>query len=173
VRLRLVLPRGGRRAQLRLGRLTRRSAGILLYRLSGGVPEVLLVHPGGPFWKNKDSGAWSIPKGEYGDDEDPRACARREFEEETGTALLAGELADLGSARQRSGKIVTAFAAEGDIDADAIVSNDFEMEWPPRSGRMQSFPEVDRAGWFGLDEAAEKLNPAQVVFLERLNGLVV
>jgi predicted NUDIX family NTP pyrophosphohydrolase len=173
VRLRLLLPRGGRRAQLRLGRLTRRSAGILLYRLTGGVPEVLLVHPGGPFWKNKDVGAWSIPKGEYGDDEDAEACARREFEEETGTALPEGELSDLGTARQRSGKLVTAWAAEGDLDADAIVSNEFEMEWPPRSGRRQSFPEVDRAGWFGLDEAAEKLNPAQVVFLERLRGLVV
>jgi predicted NUDIX family NTP pyrophosphohydrolase len=131
------------------------------------------VHPGGPFWTNKDAGAWSIPKGEYGDDEDPRACARREFEEETGTALADVELADLGSARQRSGKVVTAWAAEGDLDAEAIRSNEFELEWPPRSGRMQSFPEVDRAGWFGLDEAAEKLNPAQVVFLERLQGLVV
>jgi len=173
VRLRLVLPRGGRRAQLRLGRLTRRSAGILLYRRTGGVPQVLLVHPGGPFWSRKDAGAWSIPKGEYGDDEDAEACARREFEEETGTALPEGELSDLGTARQRSGKLVTAWAAEGDLDADAIVSNEFEMEWPPRSGRRQSFPEVDRAGWFGLDEAAEKLNPAQVVFLERLRGLVV
>jgi predicted NUDIX family NTP pyrophosphohydrolase len=173
VRLRLLLPRGGRRAQLRLGRLTRRSAGILLYRLTGGVPEVLLVHPGGPFWKNKDVGAWSIPKGEYGDDEDAEACARREFEEETGTALPEGELADLGTARQRSGKVVTAWAAAGDLDPEAIVSNEFELEWPPRSGRMQSFPEVDRAGWFGLEEAAEKLNPAQVVFLERLRGLVV
>jgi predicted NUDIX family NTP pyrophosphohydrolase len=173
VRLRLLLPRGGRRAQLRLGRLTRRSAGILLYRRTGGVPQVLLVHPGGPFWSRKDAGAWSIPKGEYGDDEDAEACARREFEEETGTALPEGELSDLGTARQRSGKLVTAWAAEGDLDADAIVSNEFEMEWPPRSGRRQSFPEVDRAGWFGLDEAAEKLNPAQVVFLERLRGLVV
>jgi predicted NUDIX family NTP pyrophosphohydrolase len=150
-----------------------RSAGILLYRLVDGQPEVLIVHPGGPFWARKDAGVWSIPKGEYGDDEDAEACARREFEEETGTALPEGALADLGSARQRSGKLVTAWAAKGDLDAEAIVSNEFELEWPPRSGRMRSFPEVDRAGWFGLEEAAEKLNPAQVVFLERLRGLVV
>ena len=126
------------------------------------------MHPGGPFWAGKEDGAWSIPKGEYGDGEDARACALREFEEETGTALPEVELRDLGTAKQRSGKVVTAWAAEGDLDAEAITSNEFEMEWPPRSGRMQSFPEVDRAGWFGLDEAAEKLNPAQMVFLERL-----
>jgi predicted NUDIX family NTP pyrophosphohydrolase len=129
---------------------------------------VLIVHPGGPFWAKKDEGAWSIPKGEYGEGEDPRACALREFEEETGRALPRGELIELGTAKQRSGKVVTAWAAEGDLDADAITSNEFEMEWPPRSGRMRSFPEVDRAGWFGLDEAAAKLNPAQAVFLDRL-----
>ena len=129
---------------------------------------MLIVHPGGPFWAKKDEGAWSIPKGEYAEGEDARACALREFEEETGTALPEGELIDLGSARQRSGKVVAAWAAEGDLDADAITSNDFEMEWPPRSGSMQSFPEVDRAGWFDLETAARRLNPAQVVFLERL-----
>jgi predicted NUDIX family NTP pyrophosphohydrolase len=134
---------------------------------------VLIVHPGGPFWARKDEGAWSIPKGEYAEGEDPQACALREFEEETGTALPEGELIELGTAKQRSGKVVTAWAAEGDLDADAIKSNEFEMEWPPRSGRMRSFPEVDRAGWFGLDEAAAKLNPAQAVFLERLRGHVV
>jgi predicted NUDIX family NTP pyrophosphohydrolase len=134
---------------------------------------VLIVHPGGPFWARKDEGAWSIPKGEYAEGEDPQACALREFEEETGTALPEGELIELGTAKQRSGKVVTAWAAEGDLDADAIRSNEFEMEWPPRSGRMRSFPEVDRAGWFGLDEAAAKLNPAQAVFLERLRGHVV
>ena len=150
-----------------------RSAGILLYRLRDGEPEVLIVHPGGPFWARKDEGAWSIPKGEYAEGEDPQACALREFEEETGTALPEGELIELGTAKQRSGKVVTAWAAEGDLDADAIKSNEFEMEWPPRSGRMRSFPEVDRAGWFGLDEAAAKLNPAQAVFLERLRGHVV
>jgi predicted NUDIX family NTP pyrophosphohydrolase len=150
----------------------RRSAGILLYRLKGGAPEVLLVHPGGPFWTGKDVGAWSIPKGEYGEDEDPQACARREFEEETGTALPPGASADLGTARQRSGKLVAAWAVEGDLDAGAIRSNSFEMEWPPRSGRMRAFPEVDRAGWFGLDQAREKLNPAQTAFIDRLIDLL-
>jgi predicted NUDIX family NTP pyrophosphohydrolase len=149
-----------------------RSAGILLYRLRDGLPEVLLVHPGGPYWAKKDTGAWSIPKGEHGDDEEAQPCALREFEEETGTALTAAALADLGTARLKSGKLVRAWAVEGDLDADAITSNSFEMEWPPRSGRMQTFPEVDRAGWFGLDEAREKLNPAQAVFLDRLRDLL-
>ncbi len=130
---------------------------------------MLLVHPGGPFWRNKDAGAWSIPKGEYGDDEDPRACALREFEEELGTALPdAAALTDLGVVKLRSGKQITAFAAEGDLDPDAIVSNTFTMEWPPRSGATSEFPEVDRAGWFGLEEAREKLNPAQAELLDRL-----
>jgi predicted NUDIX family NTP pyrophosphohydrolase len=150
----------------------KRSAGILLYRLSGGAPEVLLVHPGGPYWQNKDAGAWSIPKGEYTDEEDAQACARREFQEETGTVLPPGALADLGTVRLRSGKRITGYAAEGDLDAAAIVSNAFELEWPPRSGRMQPFPEVDRAGWFGLDAAREKLNPAQAPFIDRLRELL-
>jgi predicted NUDIX family NTP pyrophosphohydrolase len=150
----------------------KRSAGILLYRLSGDAPEVLLVHPGGPYWQNKDAGAWSIPKGEYTDEEDAQACARREFQEETGTVLPPGALADLGTVRLRSGKRITGYAAEGDLDAAAIVSNAFELEWPPRSGRMQPFPEVDRAGWFGLDAAREKLNPAQAPFIDRLRELL-
>jgi predicted NUDIX family NTP pyrophosphohydrolase len=150
----------------------RRSAGILLYRLRDGEPEVLIVHPGGPFWARKDAGAWSIPKGEYDDGEDPHACALREFEEETGTLLDPDELADLGEVRLRSGKQVTAWAVEGDLDADTVVSNTFEMEWPPRSGRRQEFPEVDRAGWFALDEARAKLNPAQGAFLDRLRDLL-
>jgi predicted NUDIX family NTP pyrophosphohydrolase len=150
----------------------RRSAGILLYRLRDGEPEVLIVHPGGPFWARKDAGAWSIPKGEYDDGEDPHACALREFEEETGTLLDPDELADLGEVRLRSGKQVRAWAVEGDLDADTVVSNTFEMEWPPRSGRRQEFPEVDRAGWFGLDEARAKLNPAQGAFLDRLRDLL-
>jgi predicted NUDIX family NTP pyrophosphohydrolase len=149
-----------------------RSAGILLYRIAGGEPEVLLVHPGGPFWARKDAGAWSIPKGEHGDDEDAQAAALREFEEETGSAPPAGELAELGTVRLKSGKHVTAWAVEGDLDPDSIVSNTFEMEWPPRSGRKGTFPEVDRAGWFGLDEGREKLNPAQVAFLDRLGDLL-
>jgi predicted NUDIX family NTP pyrophosphohydrolase len=148
--------------------VARRSAGILLYRGD----EVLLVHPGGPFWANKDAGAWSIPKGEYEDGDDPRACALREFEEELGTALPPGTaLAGLGDVRQKSGKVITAYAAAGDLDADAITSNTFTTEWPPRSGRMREFPEVDRAGWFGPDAAREKLNPAQAELLVRLAAL--
>ena len=145
-----------------------RSAGILLYRDRDGVREVLLVHPGGPFWAKRDAGAWSIPKGEYADDEDPQACALREFEEEIGTPLAAGELVELGSVRQRSGKVVTAWAAEGDLDPAGIRSNTFELEWPPRSGRVREFPEVDRAAWFSLEEAREKLIAAQAELLSRL-----
>ena len=130
--------------------------------------EVLLVHPGGPFWAKKDAGAWSIPKGEYEDGEDPRACAAREFEEELGAPLPLGDLAELGTVRLRSRKEIVAYALEGDLDTDRIASNTFTIEWPPRSGRMQEFPEVDRAGWFGLDEAREKLNPAQAAFVDRL-----
>jgi predicted NUDIX family NTP pyrophosphohydrolase len=148
--------------------VARRSAGILLYRLTGASPEVLLVHPGGPFWAKKDDGAWSIPKGEYGEDEDPRASALREFEEETGTALLAGELIELGSVKQKSGKLVSAWAAEGDLDAGSIRSNTFAMEWPPRSGRTAEFPEVDRAGWFDPGAARVKLVSAQAAFVDRL-----
>jgi predicted NUDIX family NTP pyrophosphohydrolase len=148
--------------------VAKRSAGILLYRTAGDAPEVLLVHPGGPFWARKDAGAWSIPKGEYGDDEDPRACALREFEEETGRALPPAELIDLGNVKQKGGKVVTAWAAEGDLDAESVRSNTFTMEWPPRSGRTAEFPEVDRAGWFDADAARKKLLPAQVGLLERL-----
>ncbi|HEX2413795.1 MAG TPA: NUDIX domain-containing protein [Thermoleophilaceae bacterium] len=148
--------------------MARRSAGILLYRLTGASPEVLLVHPGGPFWANRDDGAWSIPKGEYGEDEDPRASAQREFEEETGTALPAGELIELGSVKQKSGKLVSVWAAEGDLDADSVRSNTFAMEWPPRSGRTAEFPEVDRAGWFDPEAARVKLVPAQAAFVDRL-----
>jgi predicted NUDIX family NTP pyrophosphohydrolase len=145
-----------------------RSAGILLHRRRDGRREVLLVHPGGPLWARRDAGAWSIPKGEYGTGEDARACALREFEEELGTPLPEGELVELGSVRQRNGKLVTAWAAEGDLDPAGIRSNTFRLEWPPRSGRIREFPAVDRAGWFGLDEAREKLIPAQVELLDRL-----
>jgi predicted NUDIX family NTP pyrophosphohydrolase len=148
---------------------TKRSAGILLHRRSaGGALEVLLVHPGGPFWAKKDLGAWSIPKGEHEDGEDARAAALREFEEELGSPAVEGELVDLGEVRQKSGKVVTAWALEGDIDADGIRSNTFEMEWPPRSGKTREFPEVDRAAWFGLDEARERILPAQAPLLDRL-----
>lgn len=148
---------------------SRRSAGILLYRRGAdGDREVLLVHPGGPFWTRKDLGAWSIPKGEHGDEEDPQACALRELEEETGVALDAGGLMDLGEVRQRGGKVVRAWACEGDLDVTRLVSNTFTMEWPPRSERQQEFPEVDRAAWFGVDEARRRINPAQAAFLDRL-----
>jgi predicted NUDIX family NTP pyrophosphohydrolase len=154
----------------------KRSAGILLFRRSGGGElEVLLVHPGGPFWARRDVGAWSIPKGEVDLGEDERACALRELAEETGAALDGAALdglAPLGEVRQRSGKVVSAWALEGDLDAGAVVSNTFELEWPSRSGRVQTFPEVDRAGWFGIDAAREKLIPAQARFLDRLAELV-
>jgi predicted NUDIX family NTP pyrophosphohydrolase len=147
--------------------VARRSAGLLLYRLSGGEPEVLLVHPGGPFWARKDEGAWSIPKGEYEPDEAPLTAALREFQEETGVALR-GTPRPLGDAVQPSRKIVTAFALEGDLDPAVIRSSNFEMEWPPRSGRRATFPEIDRAGWFGVAEAGIKILPGQAVFLDRL-----
>jgi predicted NUDIX family NTP pyrophosphohydrolase len=149
--------------------VSKTSAGILLHRERDGAREVLLVHPGGPFWARKDAGAWSIPKGEYEKGGDPRACALREFEEELGSPLPAGtELTDLGTVRQAGGKVITAYAAAGDLDANAITSNTFVTEWPPRSGRTQEFPEVDRAEWFGLDAAREKINPAQAALLDRL-----
>ncbi|HWK28499.1 MAG TPA: NUDIX domain-containing protein [Solirubrobacter sp.] len=147
--------------------MPKRSAGILLYRRTPAL-EVLLVHPGGPFWAKKDLGAWSIPKGEHDDGEDALGCARREFEEETGTTPAPGALDDLGSVRLKSGKVVQAWALEGDLDPATVRSNTFALEWPPRSGRTQEFPEVDRANWFGLEEAATRINPAQAAFLERL-----
>jgi predicted NUDIX family NTP pyrophosphohydrolase len=142
----------------------RRSAGVLLRRDDG---KVLLVHPGGPFWAKKDAGAWSIPKGEYADGDDPEACARREFAEELG-AVAPRELVDLGTVRQKNGKEVRGFLASGDLDVSGVVSNTFTIEWPPRSGRMQAFPEIDRAEWFDVEVAREKLNPAQAAFLDRL-----
>jgi predicted NUDIX family NTP pyrophosphohydrolase len=146
------------------------SAGTLLFRRTGDAIEVLLVHPGGPFWAKKDLGAWSIPKGEYGEGEDPRACALRELGEELGAPpeLDADELIDLGSVRQKSGKVVSCWAAEADFDPATLSSNTFEIEWPPRSGERREFPEVDRAQWFGLEEAGRKINPAQAELLDRL-----
>jgi predicted NUDIX family NTP pyrophosphohydrolase len=151
--------------------VARRSAGILLHRRRGDAVEVLLVHPGGPFWAKKDLGAWGLPKGEHGEEEDPRACALREFAEETGAPLDAGELRDLGEVKQRGGKVVRAWAAEGDLDAAAVSSNTFTMEWPPRSGRTAEFPEIDRAEWFTLDEARRRILAAQTPFLDRLAAL--
>ena len=149
-----------------------RSAGILLHRQGIDGTEVLLVHPGGPFWARKDVGAWSIPKGEVDEGEDPRACALREFAEETGARLPESALDDLGSVRLKSGKLVLAYAVAGDLDAAAVRSNTFELEWPPRSGRRQQFPEIDRAEWFGLDDARAKLNPAQSELVDRLAALL-
>ncbi len=150
--------------------MAKRSGGILLYRTTAGGPEVLLVHPGGPFWARKDLGVWSIPKGEYAEDEDPRAAAVREFEEELGTAPPgdADGMLELGEIKQRAGKVVIAYAVAGDLDASAIRSNTFELEWPPRSGRTQHVPEVDRAEWFAPAEARRKLVPAQAPFVDRL-----
>jgi len=156
------------------------SAGILLYRVREGRLEVLLVHPGGPFWARKDEGAWSIPKGEYEPErEDARQVALREFAEETGQALQVGkadcaesEMRPLGARRQAGGKTVHAWALAGDCDADNIASNLFSMEWPPRSGTMREFPEVDRAGWFTLSEARRKILPAQAGFLDDLEKML-
>ncbi|GAB2677568.1 NUDIX domain-containing protein [Saccharopolyspora gloriosae] len=150
--------------------MAKRSAGILLYRMREGAPEVLLVHPGGPFWKNKDLGAWSIPKGEYGEDEAPLSAAVREFEEETGLRPVADSAIDLGEVRQKSGKVVTAWAVRGEFDVSSLRSNLVELAWPPRSGRTQSFPEVDRAEWFAPAVAREKILAAQAEFLSRLLG---
>lgn len=142
-----------------------------MYRHGAGGVELLLVHPGGPVWRNRDDGAWSFPKGEFSEGEDPLAVARRELEEETGCAP-EGDFLELGTVRQAGGKLVHLWGVEGDCDADAIRSNTFSMEWPPRSGRRAAFPEVDRAGWFGPDDARRKLLPAQVAFVDRLLELL-
>jgi predicted NUDIX family NTP pyrophosphohydrolase len=147
--------------------MPKRSAGLLMYKRAGGALRLLLVHPGGPFWAKKDSGAWSIPKGEYVDGEDPLAVARREFAEELGCAA-SGALWPLGEITQAGRKVVTAWAIEGDVDVTAITSNIFEMEWPPKSGRRQTFPEVDRAGWFTVEEAREKMLAGQQPLIDRL-----
>jgi predicted NUDIX family NTP pyrophosphohydrolase len=146
----------------------RSSAGILLYRRRGGALEVLLVHPGGPMWAGRDAGAWSIPKGEYRNPEEPLVAARREFEEELGTPPPDGPERELGEIRQKSGKRVRAFALEGDLDVETVKSNTCQVQWPPRSGRMIEIPEVDRAEWFTIEQAEQKINPAQVELLERL-----
>ena len=150
--------------------MTKTSAGILLYRGKEDSLEVLLVHPGGPFWSKKDEGVWSIPKGELDEGEESRACALRELEEEIGSSLgLTPErLIELGEVRLKSGKLVHGWAAEGDFDPATLRSNTFAMEWPPRSGNEREFPEVDRAEWFAPEQARLKLNPAQAAFLDRL-----
>jgi predicted NUDIX family NTP pyrophosphohydrolase len=145
----------------------KRSAGLLLYRRNEREIEVFLVHPGGPFWAKKDRGAWSIPKGEYSEGEDPLAAARREFKEETGLAV-EGNFIELGTIRQAGGKLVSAWAIEGDFDPGKLVSNRFELQWPPHSGRMIEVPEVDRGAWFCLPEAKERILPSQSPILDRL-----
>jgi len=147
--------------------MSKQSAGILLYKKIVNDLQIFLVHPGGPFFKNKDEGSWSIPKGEFLNDEDALIAAKREFEEETGQAI-DGDFISLKSIKQKGGKTVYAWAVEGDIDHETIVSNVFDLEWPPRSGKMITIPEIDRAGWFDVTAAKQKINPAQVLFIERL-----
>lgn len=147
--------------------MAKQSAGILLYRIAGNQLQVFLVHPGGPFFKNKDEGSWSIPKGEFDNDENPLDAARREFFEEIGQSI-SGNFLELTPIQQKGGKTVHAWAAEGDIDHETIMSNVFELEWPPRSGRKQTFPEIDKAAWFDLQTAKMKINPAQVELINEL-----
>ncbi|MDN3296092.1 NUDIX domain-containing protein [Streptomyces ficellus] len=146
----------------------KRSAGLLVFRTSGGRLEVLIAHMGGPFWASRDAGAWSVPKGEYGPDETAEAAARREFVEELGLPAPGGDAVPLGEVRQSNGKIVTVWAVEGDLDPAAVVPGTFTMEWPRGSGVRREFPEVDRVAWFTPEEAARRLVPAQREFLERL-----
>lgn len=141
----------------------------MAYRIQHTIPEVLLAHPGGPFWKNKDAGAWSIPKGEFQPDEDPLAAAKREWQEET-NLRLSGTFIPLAPVKQKSGKEIIAWAVDCDVDLTPFQSNTFETEWPPKSGKMQFFPEVDRVVWFTLPEAKEKINPGQVRLIEELEG---
>lgn len=145
----------------------RQSAGILLFRNKNEQLQVFLVHPGGPFWKNKDAGVWSIPKGEFTEEEEPLTAAIREFEEETGMKL-SGEFIALSPIKQKGGKQVHAWALQGDIDASNIICNTFKMEWPPKSGKWQNFPEVDKSGWFDIPEARQKINAFQAAFLDEL-----
>lgn len=145
----------------------RKSAGILLYRKKDSLIEVFLVHPGGPFWRGKEKGAWSIPKGEFTEGEDPLTVAKREFNEETGQTI-DGNFVELTPVKQKGGKMVYAWSVEGDADAETIVSNTFKTEWPYKSGKWITIPEVDKAGWFSTEEAKEKINPAQAELIEDL-----
>ena len=149
--------------------MKKQSAGILLYKLEQKELRVLLVHPGGPFWTNKDEGAWTIPKGELDENEDELSAAIREFKEETGISL-SGQFIALTPVKQKSGKIILAWALEGDMNPAKLSSNTFEVEWPPRSGKKKSFPEIDKAAWFNVQEAVQKINPAQVTLITELEG---
>jgi len=151
----------------------KQSAGILMYKVDDGDVQVLLVHPGGPLFAKRDEGFWSIPKGEYGDDEAPLAAAVRELQEETGAAIDdTMQLLELGSVKQKNGKVVVAWGAEADFDVSTLVSNTFELEWPPRSGVNREYPEIDRGEWFGVEAARAKINAAQAAFLDRLMELL-
>ena len=151
--------------------MSKKSAGILLYRILNGEPEVLLAHPGGPLWVKKDAGCWSIPKGEFTEDEEPLEAAKREFYEETG-AKVTGEFIALTPVTQRSGKLVYGYAIEGDFDIAQFTSNTFKMEWPPNSGRIQEYPEINRVKWFDPERARGKINPSQHSFLDELERIV-
>lgn len=151
--------------------LKKQSAGLLAYRFRDGIPEVLLVHPGGPFWARKDAGAWSIPKGEFSDGEDPLSAARREFTEETGHTA-GGPFLALRPVIQKGGKTVYAWAVEQDLDPARIQSNMFEMEWPPKSGHIQAFPEIDRGAWFAPEAARQKLNERQCAWIDELLAML-
>jgi predicted NUDIX family NTP pyrophosphohydrolase len=151
--------------------MPKKSAGILLYKFKDKQVQIFLLHPGGPFFKNKDNGVWSIPKGEFQDDEDPLAAAKREFTEETGHTI-DGKFVALQPIKIKSGKIISAWAVEGQIAADRVNSNLFEMEWPPRSGKMTSFPEIDKGEWFNLDEARIKITPGQLPLIDQLIALL-
>jgi predicted NUDIX family NTP pyrophosphohydrolase len=150
--------------------MPKQSAGILVYKYDNSELKVFLVHPGGPFWAKKDGGVWSVPKGEYLDDEKPLTAAKREFHEETGQTI-DGDFIQLNPVKLKSGKAVHCWAVEGDVDADNIVSNVFPIEWPYKSGKFIDIPEVDKGGWFGIETAKEKINIAQVAFVEELAGL--
>ncbi len=163
---------GGRERDCQDGQVPKRSAGLLLFRRASTGLEVLLGHPGGPYYVRKDDGVWTLPKGELDPDEDAAAAAIREFTEEMGSAPPAGQMVPLGEARQSSGKVNVVWAVEGDLDATAVRSNTFPLEWPPRSGRIQQVEEIDRAGWFRLDVARRKIRPGQLPFLDRLEALV-
>jgi predicted NUDIX family NTP pyrophosphohydrolase len=149
----------------------RKSAGILLYRRTDNYLELFLVHPGGPFWKGKEKGAWSIPKGEFTNEEEPLQAAKREFQEETGQSI-EGKFIPLKTIQQKGGKLVHAWAVEGNIDADHIVSNTFRQEYPYKSGKWSTYPEVDKAGWFSVEEARERINPAQAALIDDLIRLL-
>lgn len=149
----------------------RKSAGILLYRIQDNYLEVFLVHPGGPYWKDRETGAWSIPKGEFADGEDPLEAAQREFEEETGEKIT-GAYRELQKVQQKGGKLVYAWAVEGNIHAENLRSNTFRQEWPYKSGKWGTYPEVDKGGWFSVEEAKEKINPAQADFIDQLVALL-